>query len=84
MMSLVPADSLTQRLLVDVLTAMYKHDIATKRAAATSEFPRPNVATAEAQSVETDTQADSTTVTVSGQNNDKELLQLNLDKGCSL
>ena len=66
--NLVPTDSKTRRLLAEVLAAMYKNDLAMNKAAATSEFPRPDAATAGMQSAETDTQSDSTIVTVSSQN----------------
>ena len=66
--NLVPTDPLTERLLAEVLAAMYKNYLAMNKAAATSEFPRPDVATADTQSAQTDAQLDSTTVTVSGQN----------------
>lgn len=68
---LIPSDSLTQRILIDILLAMYKHEKAFKNAVATSEFTRPDAATADTQSVQTDMQSDSTTVIVSGQNNEK-------------
>ena len=70
--NLVPTDSLTERLLVDVIAAMIKTEMAKKKAAATSEFPRPDAATAEVQSVETDTQVDSTTAATTGQNKAEE------------
>lgn len=70
-LSLVPGDLLTQHLLIDVLTKMFLNSITTERAAATSEFPRPNVATAGTQSAQTDAQFDSTIVTISGQNNER-------------
>ena len=70
---LVPTDPLTKRLLAEVLAAMYKHDLAKNKAAATSEFPRPDGATASTQSVQTDSHEDSTTVIVSSQNDDMAL-----------
>lgn len=70
-LDLVPTDLVTRRLMVDVLTKMFKNSTAIKRAAATSEFPRPDEATAGTQSVQTDMHLDSTTVIVSGQNNKK-------------
>jgi hypothetical protein len=72
-MNLIPQDPLTQRLLVEVLAEMFKSYMATKRAAATSEFPRPDIATADTQSDQADLQSDSTTVTLSGQNDDGRL-----------
>jgi hypothetical protein len=66
--NLVPTDPLTKRLLVEVLAAMYKYDLTINKAAATSEFPRPDAATADMQSAQTDVQSNSTTVPVSGQN----------------
>ena len=71
--NLVPTDPMTERLLVEVIAAMIKNELARKRAAATSEFTRPDVATAEMQSVQTDIQSDSTTVIVSSQNDEERL-----------
>ena len=71
--NLVPTDPLTERLLAEVLAAMYKNYLAMNKAAATSEFLRPDVATADMQSAQTDIQSDSTTAALSGQNEEEEL-----------
>ncbi len=55
--NLVPTDPLTVRLLVEVLAAMIKNEVVMKKAAATSEFVRPDAATANMQSVQTDIQS---------------------------
>lgn len=68
--NLIPKDSLTEGLIVDLIFKMFKHDMARKRAAAPSEFPRPDEATAGTQSAQTDTPLNSTTVTEASQNDE--------------
>jgi hypothetical protein len=70
-LSLIPTDLVTHRMLVEVLTAMVKHHIATKKVPATSEFLRPNVAMADTLPAQTETQPDSTAVTGSRQSRSK-------------
>ena len=65
---LIPSDPLTQQILIDVLTAMYKY----KNAAAASEFTRPDAATAGMEPAKADPTAKTTTDTVSGQSDDDE------------
>jgi hypothetical protein len=65
---LVPTDPVTERILIEVLAAMYKHAILKENAAATSEFPRPDVAATGVKSANTNSQPDATTPTASGQN----------------
>lgn len=70
--ALIPTDLVTQRLMVEVLTKMFKNCVATQKAVAPSEFPRPDAATAGTQSVQTDRHSNSTPVSGSGQKNKKD------------
>lgn len=66
-LNLIPTDLVTQQMLVEVLTAMVKHHIATKKVTVASGFLRPTMTMADTLSAQTEMQPDSTTVAVSRQ-----------------
>ena len=67
---LVPSDPVTRKVLIELLAKMILHEQKIKYAAATAEFPRPDVTTADIESAKTDIEADATIVTVLSQNDD--------------